>query len=132
MREARGERPHFEVQLYTLLESSFDMDPYARLDASLQGCVYDQIEYDFTLSAGAVGYADMQADVLDLFVLESPPLTVFDISDLLEQWYSAPPAPPADPNINVMDISASPTQPEPGDDLTITVYTRNDGQAGGS
>ncbi len=85
-------RPHFEVQLYSALGPTFDIEPYARLDASIRGCLGDAAaEYDVTLTAGAVGYARIKADILDLFVLESPSLTVFDVSRELMRWQNTPP-----------------------------------------
>ncbi|MDO8629037.1 MAG: hypothetical protein Q7R41_00960, partial [Phycisphaerales bacterium] len=82
-------RPHFEVQLYSVVGPTFDIEPYGRLDASLQGCLGDPaVSYDATLIVGAVGYAKIKADILDLFVLESPRLTVFDVSQELESWHN--------------------------------------------
>jgi len=86
--ELRGYlRLHFEVQLYSLLGPTFDIEPYARLNGSVQGCLGDDAAaYNLALTAGAVGYAKIKADVLDLFVIESPELTVFDVSRVLAEW----------------------------------------------
>ncbi|TWT41977.1 hypothetical protein RAS1_31030 [Phycisphaerae bacterium RAS1] len=85
-------RPHFEVQLYSALGPTFDIEPYARMDASLRGCLGDpSVQYDAALIVGAVGYAKIKADVLDLFVVESPRFEVFVVSRDLRTWRNEPP-----------------------------------------
>lgn len=84
-------RPHFEVQLYSVVGPTFDIEPWGRLDGSLQGCLGDPaVQYDATLTVGALGYAKIKADVLDRFVIESPRLTVFDVSSELASWHNTP------------------------------------------
>jgi hypothetical protein len=83
-------RPHFEVQLYSVAGPTFDLKPYAHLAASARGCLFEPVEYQATLTVGAAGYARIRADILDRFVLESPLLTVFDVSTELATWQNIP------------------------------------------
>lgn len=78
-------KPKIEVQLYTVVGPTFDLQPYVQFDAELGGCSSDpDAFYDWTLSAGAAAHATIKADILDLFIIESPPLTLFDFVTVID------------------------------------------------
>lgn len=84
-------RPHFEVQLYSAVGPTFDIEPFGTFEGTLAGCLGDAtVAYEATLSAGALAYAKVKADILDRFVVESPRLTVFDVSRQLASWRNTP------------------------------------------
>ncbi|TWT44340.1 hypothetical protein RAS1_07530 [Phycisphaerae bacterium RAS1] len=77
-------RPVVELQLYSVLGPSFDLEPYVSVIASGTACVSPGQSpsgtYSWEAVAGIAGHAKVKADILDRWVLESPRLRVFDVN----------------------------------------------------
>lgn len=76
-------RPTLELMFYTVAGPNFDVEPYLEYNASAYTCggggQQPHGAYDWELVAGAAAHAKVRVDILDLYMIESPTLTVFDV-----------------------------------------------------
>lgn len=76
-------KPVIELQIYGVAGPRFDLEPYVEFTGEGRTCLRagqePSGEYSWELAAGLAGHAKLKFDVLDLLVLESPTLTLFDL-----------------------------------------------------
>ena len=88
-------RPTVEVMFFTVAGPYFDVEPYLEYTASAFTCGGGGQQpygaYDWELCAGAAAHAKVKVDILDLYMIESPTLTVFDVRRTLASGHGDDP-----------------------------------------
>jgi len=85
-------KPWISVQLFTVVGPQFSIEPYLDFTGTLTGCHGSgATSYNWALGAGLAGQAKVRADILDLYVLESPEMELFNLHwDIANESCDAP------------------------------------------
>ncbi|MBD3297621.1 MAG: hypothetical protein GF341_03120 [candidate division Zixibacteria bacterium] len=84
-------RPTIELMLYKVAGPYFDIEPYLEYTAAAYACggggQSPTGAYDWELVGGAAAHAKVKVDILDLYMIESPTITVFDVRRTLAEGH---------------------------------------------